>query len=401
MMKKRILFVIPYLVDGGAERALSNITRNIANEWEIDILVNSDKVINYPCRGNIITLSIDKEAKTSSVFFQFKVLLKRVAKLRKLKRENHYTACISFLDSANVANILSGKKYCRVLISCRCSMANQTAWQYKYVVSPLIRIFYNKADKVVAVSRGIAEELKSQFGIAEEKVGIVENGYDLEEIKAQSEETINDVETAFFSDRKVIITAGRLEEQKAQWHLIRAFFEVQKTQKNLGLMILGEGSLEKNFKNLVKMLRIEDKVYFTGYTNNPYKYVSRADIFVMPSLYEGFPNALAEAICMGKPCIATDFPTGARELLCPERIYNKDKVCKLELEEFGIITPLCSEKFFTDEPLEPEELELAYAMSKLLEDATMRQYYSNKSIERSKTLDISITVEKWLEYVEK
>lgn len=396
----RILFVISYLDKGGAERALSNITMNMPDDWECDILINNDKVIDYPYKANIISLNIEEQPHTSSLFFQLRVLLKRIRMLSALKKTGKYIACVSFLDSANVANILSGKKFCKTLISCRSSMANQTSWQYKYIVNPLIRIFYNRADKVIAVSRGIADELEKKFGIAKDRVGVVENGYELEKIRRMSEESISAAEAEWFSVRKVFITVGRLTEQKGQWHLIRAFYDVQKTRKNVGLLILGEGPLEKTLRNLVETLEIQDKVYFTGYTNNPYKYVSRADVFVMPSLNEGFPNALAEAMCLGKSCIATDFPTGARELLCPDRIYDSDRIQKLTFEEYGLITPLCSGRPLSDEPLETEEMELAAAMKKLIDDDAMQRHYAAKSMERRKTLDIYTTVSRWINYME-
>ena len=84
---KKILFVIPYLAKGGAEKILSNITIHFPGEWEIDILVNDDQVIDYPFKGNIITLGVTEKPKLNSVLFQFRVFLKRIRKLRKLKKE--------------------------------------------------------------------------------------------------------------------------------------------------------------------------------------------------------------------------------------------------------------------------------------------------------------------------
>ena len=129
---KRLLFVISYLDKGGTERALSNITTHFPQEWDIDILVNDNSVIDYPFRGNSLTLGITEKPKTGSVVFQLKVLVKRIKRLRQLKRKGKYQACISFLDSAHVANLLSGKRYCRVILSVRSSLRQASKLpQYK------------------------------------------------------------------------------------------------------------------------------------------------------------------------------------------------------------------------------------------------------------------------------
>ena len=398
---KSVLFVIPYLYNGGAERALSNITTHFPKDWEIDILVNSDKVKDYPFRGNILSLGIDKEPRTSSVFFQFGVFLKRVAALYKLKRKGRYCACISFLDSANIANILSGKKYCKTLVSVRASLLEQNRLpQYKYIVNPLVKIFYNHADRVVAVSEGIRKELTGYFGIAQEKVVTIENGYDILHILKRAEELLQDEEKEITRKNEIIITSGRLAEQKAQWHLIRAFSEIAKSDPDVRLLILGIGPLEQYLKQLAEELYIADKVIFVGFTDNPYKYIAQADVFVLPSLYEGFPNALAEAVCLGIPCIATDFHTGAREILAPELIENEQAISHIAMSEFGIITPVCSgEKHAAGEKLEESETELVRAMEQILYNPDLRRHYAAKSRERSKDLAIENVIQKWIEEI--
>lgn len=163
---KRVLFVISYLDKGGAERVLSNITIHFPQEWDIDILVNDDRVIDYPFRGSILTLGIKENPKTDSVFFQLKVLLKRIRRLRQLKKRGNYQACVSFLDSANVANILSGKRFCRIILSVHSSLKQSAKLpQYKYIVNPLVRLLYNYADRIVAVSEGVRKELVNYLGL--------------------------------------------------------------------------------------------------------------------------------------------------------------------------------------------------------------------------------------------
>ena len=400
---KKVLFVISSLAGGGAERALSNIICHFPEDWDIDILLNDAKAIDYPFRGNILTLNIAGKQKRGSFFFQYKTLLKRIKKLRKLKKKGNYCACISFKESANIANIISGRKYCRVVVSVRVSLLQSTQLlHYKYVINPLVRLLYNSADKVVAVSKGIEEEMKMSFHIKNNKVLTVENGYNLAYIQQQGREELMDEESKIIKDKIVIATMGRLLPQKGQWHLIRAFAKVAKCIPNVLLIIIGAGKLEEYLKQLIQEYEIDNQVYFTGKVSNPYKYLSRADIFAFPSLYEGFPNALAEAVCLGLPCIATDFRTGAREILAPDMVESGRNVEAVEEVEYGILTPVCSGKQYTDcaAPLEQSEKYLAEAIVMLLMDKEKRDEYRKKSRLRSETLGIDKVVNEWLELID-
>lgn len=400
---KKILFVISYLDKGGAERALSNITTHFPEEWDIDILVNDDRVIDYPFRGNIITLGISEKPRTGSILFQLKVLLKRVRRLIALKKTGQYTACVSFLDSANIANIISGKGSCKVIASVRSGLRQQERFpQYKYVVNPMVRFFYNRATKVVAVSEGIRRELIERFHLCPNKVVVIENGFSLLEIQKQAQEMQSEKEINLIHDRRVVVTTGRLEEPKGQWHLIRAFAEVAKKIPDAVLLIIGSGELESYLKKLVKDSGIENCVFFTGFVTNPYKYMSRAELFVFPSLYEGFPNALAEAICLELPCIATDFQTGAREILSPAMCKMSGSVNEIVEAEYGMLTPLCSgEKYGAQgDPLEYQEKCLAEAIILLLTDEVKRKKYADASRKRKKSLTIDSAIDKWIDLIE-
>ena len=400
---KKVLFVIPYLVEGGAERALSNITTHFPPEWHIDILVNDDTVVDYPYKGTFLTLGFTGEMKTDSVFFQFRVLLRRVRRLRTLKKNGNYQACVSFLDSANIANVLSGRRYCRTVLSVRISLKQSAIKpQYKYVVNPLVKVFYGFADKIVAVSAGIREELIADFGLRKQNIVTIENGYNMEKIRIQCEEKLSDQQEKLLYGKKIIATTGRLSLQKGQWHLIRAFSEVVKKVPNALLMIIGSGELENQLKDLSKAYGLEEQVYFTGHAANPYKYLRQADVFVLPSLYEGLPNALAEAACLGLPCIATDFRTGARELLAPEMDLLGEQIQCVTEVSYGILTPVCSGKLYGNakEPLEKSERFLADAICGMLTDESKRRFYGQKSSLRGEGLKIESVIDKWISVIE-
>lgn len=397
---KKVLFIISSLGKGGAERALSNLTLHFPDEWQIDILLNSAKLVEYPYRGNILTLEMNETPKMDSILYHFRLLVKRIIRLRRLKKQNEYTACISFLDSANIANILSGKRKCKVIVSARSSLVRQSKLpQYKYVVNPLVKLFYNYADKIVAVSEGIKEELIKHYRLKEEKVIAIGNGYDISEITKKAAEIPDEKE--IFLTNKVIITVGRLSEEKAQWHLIRAFKEVLKKEQQVKLFVLGIGPLERYLKQLTEELDLKEHVFFKGFVKNPYQYIARSQVFIMPSMYEGFPNALAEAVCLGVPCVATDFHTGAREILAPDIKVQEGMIEEITEAEYGILTPICSGiQYKGSEPLEYQEQCLAEAILLLLQNNEKNVEYVKKSYLRSETLGIDRTVQKWVEIIE-
>lgn len=102
--------------------------------------------------------------------------------------------------------------------------------------------------------------------------------------------------------------------QKNYTTLIKAFALVKK-EVDARLVILGDGEERKKLELLVNELGINDSVSMPGFVDNPYAYMSRADVFVLPSLWEGFPNVLVEAMACNTPVIATDCPGGSAEIL--------------------------------------------------------------------------------------
>lgn len=367
----KILFVIPTLTGGGAERAMSNITMHLPSDVEADILLNSVSERDYPTNANIITLGM-KLVDNKNLGYQFVAAVKRIFKLRKLKKIGNYDACISFMDSANICNIISGNRHCKVIVSVRAFLSKTKDFKYKFIVVPLDKLLYNKADKVVAVSRGIKDDLIHSFRIKDEKVTVITNGYDIKQIKEKSMEKTDD---SILKGKFNYIAIGRYTQQKAFWHVIRAF---KKVVEEIGdaahLTIVGQGVLKRYLQEIIEKNDIEQNVTLLPYVNNPYTLLKNSDVFVMPSLWEGYSNALCEAIICGLPCIASDFRTSAREILAPETDYRFEQKDEIEFVKNGIIVPVCSGYRYTgSEPLEKAE--------SLLADAMIYEYYNTSDTE--------------------
>ena len=391
---KKILFLISTLRGGGAERALCNVTLAMPEDVEVDILVNSLSETDYPHRGNVISLNMPSKDQLS-LPYQLKAFVQRLILLRKLKKEKNYDACISFMDSANVANVLTGKKYCKVILSVRVTISRTKSWKYKYIVGPLVRVFYPLADHVVALSKGTESDLIENFGLKSSQTLTIYNGYDINLINRKAlEQDTNIID----GNRFRFIAVGRLCEQKGHWHLIRAFSEVLKKHPQCELIICGKGPYDSMLKKMADGLEIKENVIFTGFLKNPFSVVKKCDVFVFPSLYEGFGNVIIENMACGMPVIATDFRHGAREILAPDTDYNFQRFDGIECAEYGIITPVCSgKKYENNQPLEKEESLLAEAMIKLIEDKELREKYAGKSRERANDFAIEKTVGQWLE----
>lgn len=395
----KILFIISTLANGGAERAMSNITTHLPDGIEAEILINSISDHDFPTHARIISLGMKPERK-KDVWYQIEANIKRIIKARKLKKKNHYNACISFMDSANICNILSGKKYCKTIVSVRVSIIQDKTFLYRFIVRPLIRLLYNNADYVTSVSVGVGNELIENLGVSPDKIRTITNGYDVSQILAQAQERPELSGFSDLEDKFIYVTVGRYTAQKSQWHLIRAFSKVAVQCKDTILFIIGKGEEKTYLEEVIQQNNMEDRVILLSYRRNPFAVLHQCDVFVMPSMFEGYCNALCEALICGLPCIATDFQSSAREILAPDTPYTYHIKDGIEYAEYGVLTPVCSGKRYRGtEPLESQEQYLGEAMISLYRDRNMLMKYRERARTRGLQMDIGQKVQEWLELV--
>lgn len=398
--EKRILLICSALDGGGAARIISNITTHLPQEWEIDILLNTDQNIQFPFHGRVISLNIPDSKSRMAFSYQGKVFIRRMKTLLKLKKQNHYAACISYMDSANIANLLTGNRYCEVILNIVNNMSAQQSNEpiYRWLISPMIRLLYNRADKIIALSEEVKEDMIQNFGLKRSKMFSSYCSIDVNDIESKIVQNISDQRADWFLKDKTVVTAGRLEKQKGQWHLIRAFSEVVRKIPDAKLVIFGTGGLQNYFEKLIVDYKMQNNVLLYGFNNNLDYYIAKSAIFVFPSLYEGFGTALQEALACDVPCIATDYVSGAREQLAPN--YKGEIRGRLKAE-YGIIVEKCSEKMYdASYPLDHSEKELAAAMIELLQSEELRRAYARKAKERSRIYDIEEICKQWVEIIE-
>ncbi|OGH16145.1 MAG: hypothetical protein A3C30_02870 [Candidatus Levybacteria bacterium RIFCSPHIGHO2_02_FULL_40_18] len=213
-------------------------------------------------------------------------------------------------------------------------------------ISRLITFFYNKADRLVFISKDLGKNFKRGFKI-NRKIDIINYGITLGKRKNPRS-----------WDRKTIVTLGRLVEQKDYGILINAFSGVIKDKNQARLWIVGDGPLKLELKNLAHSKGLDSMVSFLGWKNSVKDVLSKADIYVSSSKREGFGYGIIEAMSYGLPIVSTDAPFGPKEILGNGK--------------YGILVPVGDKKAIKNN------------LNKLLEDRKEYLKYSNLSIERVK-----------------
>ncbi|REJ85351.1 MAG: glycosyltransferase [Bacteroidetes bacterium] len=182
-----------------------------------------------------------------------------------------------------------------------------------FLLRILIKRFFPKASAITAVSEASAHDLSSFIPGIKNRIRVIPNPVITDELKSQMHSDPNPA-LSVEDGIPLVISAGRLAESKDFSVLIKAVAELRK-KKKLKLMILGEGPERIKLEGLALKLNMKDDFLLPGISENPWSYMSRADVFVLPSRYEGFPFVLAEAMACGCPVISTDCPGGSAEIL--------------------------------------------------------------------------------------
>ncbi len=351
--RKKILLLIPNLDFGGAQRSFSKLSIELAKSHDVHVAVfNTFDSVAYPYGGTLLDLQI---AGAHTILGKIKNFIQRVKKVKRIKQEYQVEVCISFLEGADYINLLSKHKE-KVIVSIRGSKifdAEINGWLGIIRKRVFIPYLYKKADVVVAVSEGIKHEMVYNYGLNAAKVTTIYNFYELDKIQAQAKEPLGITHQSIFQF-PVIINSGRLHVQKEQAALLQIFAHAE-CRHNTKLVILGEGNLINSLRTLAKSLNLRVywwgqespldigyQVYFLGYQSNPFKFISKASLFAFTSSWEGFPNALAEAMICGVPVISTDCPTGPREILAPGTALSYSLQVQ-EFTKYGVLMPLLNQ----------------------------------------------------------
>lgn len=399
MKKKRIAFLIGSLAGGGAERVVSNLSCSMSDTIEHYIInFNCENAI-YPYRGILVKLRPCKDKNVYNPFRKLHYLFTYIYQIWRIKSKYDIKTTISFLTTSNILNVISAGRR-KTIISVRSQTSKHMHGFYGVIYSLLIRLLYNRADCIVAVSEGVKDDLIINYRIEPNKIDVIYNPYDLKSIHNRMDEALN-IEYFDLFQYEIVLTVGRLTPIKGHTHLIRSFDKVKQSRPNARLVILGAGEYKNELEKLIMHLKLEDYVFLIGFHENPFKYIYNANLFVLSSLSEGFPNALVEAMACGIPVISTDCHSGPREILAPNTDIKK-KTDIIDFVQFGVLIPVCNDcSNDMNDPLSKEENLMADSIITMLKDNILREEYSIKGKLRSNDFDLHTILIKWEELIEK
>ena len=374
--KIKCLFFIPSLEGGGAERVMVELLSNLNRERIEPILVMLYDYENSPYRSSLpedIKVIVIKRVSDTNLH-----RLKQCAGFIKTVLEEKPRVIVSILTHANII-ALSAKLISRtkVIICEHISLgeAIKTEGGERMLWFPtkrLVTLFYRFADKIIAVSEGIKANLIEEFNITPRCIEVLRNPIDLNRI---SELCKLPLEHNFFQEKvPIICSVGRLVPQKGFDILLKAFRNIT-LEMDARLVILGDGPEMESLSRLANDLAIEEKVSLAGFQNNPYKFMYKADIFVLSSRYEGLPVVILEAMACGAPVVSTDCKSGPREIL--------------QNGKFGILIP------------SNDINALSTAIVGLLKDKTLRESFSISGKQRVKEFAVERIVSKYEEMIYK
>jgi len=301
-MKENIAFVIYSLNSGGAERVVSTLSNGLSNKFNVTIITLIDTDPFYELNENVNVISCGKTATTQGNFIgSLQANFKLYIGIKEICINQSIDIIIGFMTTTNILSILVAKKLkIPVIVSERIYPAFGKLNKFWRVMR---RLTYPKADTLVVQTKPILDYFNAFMKIEQLKILANPISYALQEAK-------NNLQ---IPKENIILNVGRLTQQKGQEIVIKAFANLNPA--NWQLHLVGDGPKKEVYSTLIKKLGMEEKIVLAGRNNQISSYYLRAKIFVFPSRFEGFPNALTEAMYMGLPCISTDCPTGPSELI--------------------------------------------------------------------------------------
>jgi glycosyltransferase involved in cell wall biosynthesis len=305
-----VAIYMPSLGGGGAERVMVTLANGFAERGLAVGLVLAKA--EGPYLGEISKNVEVTDLGASRVLFSLPALVRYLRTARP-------RAMLSAGSHANVIAVMArhlAKVPTRVVVSERANFSasrqNATSWRSRGL-APMMRWAYRRADRVTAVSAGVADDLSDVIGLPRDRIKVIYN-------PVVSDTLFNRAEVAiahpWFGDGTppVILGVGRLVAQKGFCVLLRAFAKVRASTA-CRLIILGEGGLRRELESLVQELNLSADVALPGFVDNPFPWMKRASLFVLSSEFEGLPNALIQAMACGTPVVSTNCPSGPSEIL--------------------------------------------------------------------------------------
>lgn len=293
----KIFLVIPTLKQGGAERVMSELANQFVQKEDLEVhlvlLAKSNDFYKVNANVKIHRLGFENKGKLNKVFSELKTFIS----LRNLLKTHKPDAVLSFMEKYNSFTILASAFLgLRIFVSDRSNPLKKIPKSTEF----LRKLTYKYATGIIAQTQFAKDVLAAKT--KNKNIRVISNP--VKEIQNYPD----------IAKEKLILNVGRLVPEKGQKYLIEAFSQID-GNKNWKVVILGDGPLRIELEEQVKALDLDEQVKFLGAVNNVDEWLAKASIFVFPSISEGFPNALAEAMSAGLPCVSFDCDAGPSDLI--------------------------------------------------------------------------------------
>ncbi|KAB0678871.1 glycosyltransferase [Aureimonas leprariae] len=300
---------LPDLSGGGAERLHLRLAPEFAAAGlDVSFLLDQRKgelLDAVPAKVRVDVLGADRQMKAMPLLARH---------LRRARPD----VLIANMEHMNVMAVLarglarSGTHIVATQHNAFSEQVKRTSWQWR-ALPALYRTVLPRADAVVAVSSGVADDLAAASGLDRDRMTVIHNGVVTADFAARM---AGEPDHPWFAeDRPIVLAVGRFVPQKDFTTLIDAFGRLAKETGDARLVVLGDGPLRAEMEAQVAALGLTDQVALPGFVANPLPWLRRAELFVLSSRFEGFGNVVAEALACGTPVVSTDCPHGPAEIL--------------------------------------------------------------------------------------
>lgn len=360
-----ILFTITSLSSGGAER----VTTNLSNEWikrgyEVTIVtIASKKDDFYELNSKINRIGLNLDNNSANPLQAIIANTKRIISIRKVLKKIKPDFVIGMMPVSAVLTIIASMGLKNRIIACERNYPPMS--ELNRFWAKLRRITYPKAAVVTAQTSEIAKWIKDNI-----KARVVEVIPNPIVYPLPKNNPIIKPESIVAKEDLILLAVGELKKQKGFDLLISAFCALHEQFSEWKLVIIGDGKMKPTLENLINERKLQNKILLPGRAGNIADWYNRADIYVMSSRFEGFPNTLAEAMAHGCPVISYNCPTGPRDLI--DNYHN------------GILTnDLDSINSLTND------------IKTLMSNRITREMFSKNAIEVRHNFSLDIILQKW------
>ena len=306
MKRKKILFYHPLFLDGGAERTNLLISEKFSKKYEVIFVSNVfSKIYSSEIRRIGIKKIELKAKRTITSFFELSKII------NKYKPDIIFSVQMHASILALLINKILFKNKLKIICCERLSYRSYLKDFKGNIIIKLAQLLYKNAKKIICNSKELSDEIKKLC--RSNNVTCIYNPTLTRNYKRLSKQ-FSVHEKVFSSKKKIIISIARLEKVKNHLMLLKAINHC-KNKHNLNLVLIGEGKKKNEIIEFSKKNDFFNNLHILNYKKNPFPYLSKSDLFILTSDFEGMPNVLIEAMALNIPIISTRCPTGPKEIL--------------------------------------------------------------------------------------